>query len=172
MAQNFVYKFHLEKTYFQILISMTWSENKGLFGFSVSIIHNSVSIIHNSKYMGSTAEKCVWHCFQFLFSSLNSDFWVMSYGNWKHILDIFMLSKLSYDGKIVISLKLWAPQSVFSHFSGQLLLPTSLFHTRPNPFHSTPFLYFLHLLFPSTTSPYPSFTCFIFSSQHQYHEKS
>ena len=28
MAQNSVYKFHLEKTYFQISISMTWSENK------------------------------------------------------------------------------------------------------------------------------------------------
>ena len=36
---------------------------KGLFGFCVSIAHNYIFIIHNSKYVGPTAEKCVWFLF-------------------------------------------------------------------------------------------------------------
>ena len=38
---------------------------RGLFGFCVSITHNS-------KMVGSTERKLVWICFQVLFSSLNS----------------------------------------------------------------------------------------------------
>ena len=38
-------------------------ETKRLFGFCVSIAHNSVSITHNSKYVGPTAEKSVWFLF-------------------------------------------------------------------------------------------------------------
>ena len=66
---------------------------KGLFGFSVSITHNSVFITHNSKMVGSMAEKFVWifiTLFPVFVSIIQfSDFWVMSYGNWKHILGVF-----------------------------------------------------------------------------------
>ena len=65
---------------------------KGLFGFSVSITHNFVSITHNSKMVGFMA-KFVWIFITLfpVFVSITqfSDFWVMSYGNWKHILGVF-----------------------------------------------------------------------------------
>ena len=59
-------------------------ENKRLFGFCVSITHNSVSITHNSKMVGPTERKLVWICFQVLFPSLNSlifEWWVMETEN-------------------------------------------------------------------------------------------
>ena len=34
--------------------------NKGLFGFVVSITHNSVSITHNSKMVGPMTKKSIW----------------------------------------------------------------------------------------------------------------
>ena len=74
----------MEKTKFQLLWKI-----KVLFEFVVSIIDNSVFIIHNSKMVGPMAEKSVWiFIILFLvFVSMTqlSDFWVMSYGNWKYI---------------------------------------------------------------------------------------
>ena len=74
----------MEKTKFQLLWKI-----KVLFEFVVSIIDNSVFITHNSKMVGPMAEKSVWiFIILFLvFVSMTqlSDFWVMSYGNWKYI---------------------------------------------------------------------------------------
>ena len=36
------------------------SVTKGVFGFLVSITHNSVSITHNSKMVGPMTQKLVW----------------------------------------------------------------------------------------------------------------
>ena len=49
-----------------------YNNNKGLFGFCVSITHSFVSITHNSKMVGPTERKLVWICFQVLLPSLNS----------------------------------------------------------------------------------------------------
>ena len=54
--------------------------------------------------------KLVWIFFlSFVSITQFSNFWVMSYGNWKHILCIFKLWKQSYDGKVVIIQQLWDP---------------------------------------------------------------
>ena len=45
---------------------------KGLFGFAISITHNSVSITYNSKYVGPMKKNSIWICFQVLFLLLNS----------------------------------------------------------------------------------------------------
>ena len=60
-----------------------------MFGFAVSITHNSVSITHNSKYVGPMEKKKKKTLFGFVSITQFSDFWVMSYGNWKHILGVF-----------------------------------------------------------------------------------
>ena len=64
---------------------------KGLFGSSISITHISVSITHNSKMMRPMA-RSLFGTTIILFPWLNSvsmtqfsDFWVVSYENWKHI---------------------------------------------------------------------------------------
>ena len=74
----------MEKTKFQLLWKI-----KVLFEFVVSIIDNSVFITHNSKMVGPMVEKSVWIFITLflVFVSMTqlSDFWVMSYGNWKYI---------------------------------------------------------------------------------------
>ena len=40
-----------------------------------------------------------------------SDFWVMSYGNWKHILDIFSFHNSIFNGISVIKTTYWVPRS-------------------------------------------------------------
>ena len=74
----------MEKTKFQLLWKI-----KVLFEFVVSIIDNSVFITYNSKMVGPMAEKSVWIFITLflVFVSMTqlSDFWVMSYGNWKYI---------------------------------------------------------------------------------------
>ena len=89
----------------------------GLFVFCVFITHNFISITYNSKYMGSTVEKSIWHCFKFLLPSLNFlifEWWVMkiklwklSYGNWKHILSVFNFRNSVSNGIFVIKLNFW-----------------------------------------------------------------
>ena len=63
---------------------------KRLFGFAIFITHNSVFITHNSKMVGPIVEKPVWFLF-LVFVSITqfSNFWVMSYGNWKHLKCVF-----------------------------------------------------------------------------------
>ena len=70
-----------------------------LFGFSVSITYNL-------KMMGYMAEKFVWifiTLFQVFISITQfSDFWVMSYVNWKHILGVFSFHNSVSNGISVI----------------------------------------------------------------------
>ena len=47
----------------------------------------------------------------FVFITQFSNFWVMSYGNWKHILGVFKLSKLSFYGIFLIKHTLRDSQS-------------------------------------------------------------
>ena len=73
----------------------------------ISITHNSVSITYNSKMVGPIAEKSVWHhitLFPVFFFSVTqfSDFWVMSYGNWKHILVVFSFHNSVFNDIFVI----------------------------------------------------------------------
>ena len=72
----------------------------------IFITHNSVSITHNSKMVGPIAEKSVWHhitLFPFFVSITQfSDFWVMSYGNWKHILAVFSFHNSVFNDIFVI----------------------------------------------------------------------
>ena len=77
----------------------------GLFGSAVSITHNYVSITHNSKMVGPITEKFVWILFPvFVFITQFSDFWVMSYGNWKHILGVFSFHNSVFNSIFVINL--------------------------------------------------------------------
>ena len=62
LKKKFIYQGHENK----------FIQYRGVFGFCVFITYNSVFITHNSKYVGPTTEKSIWHCFHFLFSSLNS----------------------------------------------------------------------------------------------------
>ena len=78
-------------------------KNKGLFGFVVFITHNSVYITHNSKMVRPIAEKSVWILFPVFVSITQfSDFRVMSYGNWKHILGVFSFHNFVFNGIFVI----------------------------------------------------------------------
>ena len=82
------------------------NEIMGLFGFLVSITHNSVSITHNSKTMRPMTQKLVWISIT-LFSVFVSitqffDFWVMSYGNCKHTLAVFSFHNFIFNDIFVI----------------------------------------------------------------------
>ena len=79
---------------------------KGLFGFSISITYNSVFITHNSKMVGPMVEKSIWIFITlfpvFVFITQFSNFWVMSYGNWKHILSVFSFHNSIFNGILII----------------------------------------------------------------------
>ena len=76
---------------------------KGSFGFAISITHNSIFITHNSKMVRPMVEKSVWILFP-VFASITQfyDFWMMSYGNWKHILGVFSFQNSDFNGILVI----------------------------------------------------------------------
>ena len=79
---------------------------KGLFGFPVSITYNSVFITHNSKIIGPMVKKSIWIFITlfpvFVFITQFSNFWVMSYGNWKHILGVSSFYNSIFNGILVI----------------------------------------------------------------------
>ena len=74
---------------------------EGVFGFWVSITHNS-------KMVGPITEKFVWIFitpFPVFISIIQfSNFWVMSYGNWKHILSVFSFHNFVFNDIFVIKL--------------------------------------------------------------------
>ena len=74
-------------------------DNSEVFGFLVSIIHNS-------KMVGPMTQKLVWISIALfpIFVSITqfSDFWVMSYGNWKHILAVFSFHNSIFNGIFII----------------------------------------------------------------------
>ena len=71
-----------------------------------------------------------------------SDFWVMSYGNWKHILGVFKLWKQSYDGIFVNTHTLRDPR--LDLLLSQTQLSSSFFSFLSFTLGLT-FLYSLHL---------------------------
>ena len=75
------------------------NEIMGILGFLVSITHNS-------KMMRPMTQKLVWISITLfsVFISITqfSDFWVMSYGNWKHILAVFSFHNFVFNGIFVI----------------------------------------------------------------------
>ena len=96
--------------------------------------------------VGSMAEKSVWIFITLfpVFVSITqfSDFWVMSYGNWKHILGVFNFHNLVFNGILVIK-PTYMGLTVSALSSPALLyVPTNNFflHTK-NPTHknSSPF---------------------------------
>ena len=101
-------------------------QTKGVFEFCVSVTHNSVSITHNSKMVRPIAEKSVWFFITLfpVFVSITqfSDFWVMSYGNWKHILGVFSIQNSVFNGIFVIKPTSWDPQSKQHHTQALLLM--------------------------------------------------
>ena len=85
---------------------------KGLFGFAVSITRNSVSITYNSKMVRPMAERLIWILFSIIVSITQfSDFWVISYGNWKHILGVFNFQNSVFNDISVIKHTLRVPRS-------------------------------------------------------------
>ena len=73
-------------------------ETKKLFEFADSITHNS-------KMVGPMAEKSIWILFPIFVSITQfSDFWVISYGNWKHILGVFSFHNSVFNGIFGINL--------------------------------------------------------------------
>ena len=81
-----------------------------------------------------------------------SDFWVMSYENWKHILGVFKLSKLSFHGILIIK----------HTYIGPTVWATS---------HQRTFWYYLQWLSPSmgTKSLLHLHTTIFFSGKLYYH---
>ena len=76
---------------------------KGVFGFLISITYNSVFIIHNSKMVwDSWLNACLDFVFSFVSITQFSYFWVMSYGNWKHILGVFSFQNSVFNRIFVI----------------------------------------------------------------------
>ena len=89
---------------------------KGVFGFLISITYNSVFITHNSKIVwDSWLNACLDFVFSFVSITQFSDFWVMSYGNWKHILAFFSFHNFVFNGNFVIKPTTWVPRSEQSH---------------------------------------------------------
>ena len=70
-----------------------------------------------------------------------SDFWVMSYGNWKHILDIFSFHNSIFNGISVIKTTYWVPRSESATTFDPLFFLFLFF------FHWVRWVWFLHLLF-------------------------
>ena len=64
---------------------------RGCLVFSVSISYYSISITYHSKIVGPTREACLDLFSNFVFITQFSDFWVMSYENWKCIWGVFKL---------------------------------------------------------------------------------
>ena len=90
----------MDPTIFELWVMETklWvTKIEGVFGFWVSITHNS-------KMMGPTQKSWFGFCFQLfpVFVSITqfSDFWVMSYGNWKHILGVFNFQNSVSNGNL------------------------------------------------------------------------
>ena len=89
---------------------------KGVFGFLISITYNSVFITHNSKMMwDSWLNACLDFVFSFVSITQFSYFWVMSYGNWKHILAFFSFHNFVFNGNFVIKPTTWVPRLEQSH---------------------------------------------------------
>ena len=69
--------------------------------------------------VGPIDEKSVWFLFSVVISITQfSDFWVMSYGNWKHILSVFNFHNSVSNGILVIKLTYMGPtinENVKSH---------------------------------------------------------
>ena len=115
-----------------------------VFGFLVSITHNSVFITHNSKMVGPMTQKLAWIFITlfpvFVFIIQFSNFWVMSYENWKHILSVFSFQNSIFNGIFVIKHTYRDPLSV----PCQVWLPLShphqhfFLHTK-NPTHRNSF---------------------------------
>ena len=114
-----------------------------MFGFLVSITQNSVSITYNSKIVGPMTQNVVWISITLfpVFVSITqfSDFWVMSYGNWKHILGVFSFHNSISNGILVIK-HIWRDP-----LSGQPHLLTLFFF--PLLFSSFSLLFFFFLPF-------------------------
>ena len=96
-----------------------------------------------------------------------SDFWVMSYGNWKHILGVFKLWKQSYDGIFVNTHTLRDPR--LDLLLSQTQLSSSFFSFLSFTLGLT-FLYSLHLhllllffLFSFLFTLVSGFDCIFFS---------
>ena len=115
--------------------------------------------------MGPTAEKCVWFLF-LVFVSITqfSNFWVMSYGNWKHILGVFSFQNSISNGIFVIKHTLRDLLSVLCQ------VRLSLSQSPPTAFSFTPktqptkillhsqiqaYLFTLHPLYPATLTDSP-----------------
>ena len=105
-----------------------------MFGFLVFIIHSSISITYNSKMVGPMTQKLVWISITLfpVFVSITqfSDFWVMSYGNWKHILSIFSFHNFVFNGIFVITPYMHGPTVRATHVSAAFdASSTALFST-------------------------------------------
>ena len=60
--------------------------------------------------VGPMAEKFVWFLFPVFISITKfSDFLVMSYGNWKHILGVFSFHNFVFNGIFVVKTTYWVP---------------------------------------------------------------
>ena len=136
-----------------------------LFGFCVSIAYNSVSITHNSKYVGPTVENSVWFLFSvFVFITQFSDFWTMSYGNWKHILGVFSFQNSVFNGIFVIKHTLRDPPAATFDSLSFFFLPffsNFLFYFSILPFVLSFFLFFLPFHLSHLNSFFFSFLFFL-----------
>ena len=106
------------------------------------------------------AKKFVWISITlfpvFVFITQLSDFWVMSYGNWKHILGVFSFQNLVFNGIFVITPTCIDPLSV-QHTWALLLMPLQLLSS-PQTFSffsslrsTVPFFFFFFSPFSSQT---------------------
>ena len=129
---------------------------KGLFGFSISITYNSVFITHNSKMVGPMVEKSIWIFITlfpvFVFITQFSNFWVMSYGNWKHILG--MVIKYTWKDPLVrVNRNFWpffflsSPLYFSCSFFFSFFSSFSLLSIRSSFFFSFFFCYSSHNIF-------------------------
>ena len=107
----------MDPTIFELWVMETklWvTKIEGVFGFWVSITHNS-------KIVGPMTQKLVWISITlfsiFVFITQFSDFLMMSYGNWKHILCIFSFHNSIFNGISIIKPTTWVPQLEQSHTS-------------------------------------------------------
>ena len=122
-----------------------------MFGFMISITHNSVSITHNSKYVGLMTEKCVWH-HNSVFVSITQlfDFWVMSYGNWKHILGVFNFQNSVSNDIFIIKYIFMGPTARDKSCQAHLFLLLSFsFFLSSSETHSNDIFFFFFILFLS-----------------------
>ena len=145
----------------------------------IFITHNFVSITHNSKYVSPTIEKCVLH-HNSVFVSINqfSDFWVMSYGNWKHILGVFSFHNSVFNGISINILTWWPPFSMsclilqaisFLSFFLSFFFHHFLFFSQATLFSSYENFFFFDVsFFLSLLCTSPFFFFFFFSSSQKF----